>query len=98
MRNKVKLNLGCAGRLLGGYINIDLDSLEEIKRRYPEISIPTTNAPTFAQEDALNLPFEDSSVDEIRADALLEHFSFKEESRFFNEAQRLLKPGGSLIF
>ena len=32
----LKINLGCACRLLEGYVNIDLNSLEEIKKRYPK--------------------------------------------------------------
>ena len=31
MSNSIKLNIGCASRPLSGYVNIDLDTLEEIK-------------------------------------------------------------------
>ena len=91
-----KLNLGCASRLLEGYLNIDMDSLESIIKRYPGIKINKKNP--FLQADILNLNFPDSSIDEIRADALVEHLSFKEESRFFYEIYRLLKPGGLFRF
>jgi len=37
-------------------------------------------------------------VDEIRADSLIEHLSFLEEPRFFNEVKRVLKPGGLFRF
>ena len=37
----IRLNLGCASRPLEGYINIDMDSIEDIKKRYPNLSIPT---------------------------------------------------------
>ena len=96
----VKLNLGCASRLLPGYTNIDIDSLEKIKRRYPDIKITTdyTDSIQFLQADILNLPYEDNSADEIRADALVEHLSFLEESKFFYEVQRVLKPGGLFRF
>ena len=93
---QVRLNLGCASRLLPDYINIDMDSLDEIKRRYPNIQVPDNIA--FLVGDALNLDFDDESVDEVRADALLEHFSFLEEPKFFREAARVLKPGGVLRF
>jgi predicted SAM-dependent methyltransferase len=92
----VKLNLGCASRLLPDYINIDLDSLEDIRKRYPNISVPEGGE--FMVGDVLSLDFEDSSVDEVRADSLLEHFSFLEEPLFFQEASRVLKSGGVLRF
>ena len=84
-----KLNLGCACRLLEGYINIDMDSIEEIKHRYPNVNI--NDNIEFIQGNVLELPFDDESIDEVRCDALVEHFSFKEESLFFNEVKRVLK-------
>ena len=93
---KVKLNLGCAGTFLEGYINIDLDSLDDIKKRYSNIEIKDNYE--FLQSDALKLPFEDESVDEIRAEAFLEHLSFIEEPLFFKEVKRVLKKGGILNF
>ena len=96
MSKALKLNLGCASRLLDGYVNIDLDSFERIKKRYPNIKVAQNGS--FMQANVLDLPFDDESVDEIRADAILEHFSFKEESIFFHEAKRLLRPGGALFF
>ena len=32
----IKLNIGCGGNPLKDYINIDQDSLEQIRKRYPE--------------------------------------------------------------
>ena len=95
---KIKLNLGCASRFLPGYINVDIDSLDQIKKRYPDINFDLVDNINFLQADVLRLPFKDGSVDEIRSDALLEHLSFLEESKFFHEVQRLLKPGGLLQF
>ena len=92
----VKLNLGCASRLLSGYINIDLDSLEQIKERYPNIEVDDNHK--FLQANILELPFEDETVDEARADAFLEHLSFKEEPIMFREVYRVLKPGGIFKF
>ena len=92
----VRLNLGCASRPLEGYINIDLDSREEIVKRYPNVVIPK-NIEIF-QYDIFNLPFEDNSIDEIRSDSMLEHLSFLEEKDFFLEATRVLRARGKLIF
>jgi predicted SAM-dependent methyltransferase len=88
----LKLNLGCASSLLEGYVNIDMDSLESIKRRYPNIKIAEDL--DFQQCNILNLPYSDNVVDEIRADSILEHMSFLEEPLFFYETRRVLKPGG----
>ena len=35
----LKLNLGCAGRPIQGYVNIDLDDVDTMRRRYPNIEI-----------------------------------------------------------
>ena len=90
----IKLNLGCASTLLPDYINIDMDSLSDIKQRYPNLEIPDDCK--FIQADIFNLPFDDSSVDEIRLDSLIEHLSFKEEKSFFTQIPKLLKIGGKL--
>ena len=94
--SEIRLNLGCASRLLSGYINVDMDSIEEIKNRYPNIEIDEDQQ--FLQANILDLPFEDNTVDEIRADAFMEHMSFKEESQMFKEVYRALKPGGLFVF
>lgn len=93
---KIKLNYGCASRPLKGYVNIDLDTLEEIKARYPNVEIPKEIK--IYQYDIFDLPYKDGTVDEIKADSLLEHLSFKEEKRAFYEAKRVLKSGGVFNF
>ena len=96
MDNEIKLNIGCASRPLEGYVNIDLDTLEEIKERYPNVEIQ--GDVVVEQYDIFNLPYEDNSVSEVRADAFLEHLSFEEEAKIFYEFKRVLKPGGHLNF
>lgn len=96
MMEEIRLNLGCASRPLSGYINIDLDTLEEIKVRYPNVEIPD-DVQVF-QHDIFALPFEDGTISEIRSDSMLEHLSFLEEKKFFYEMLRVLRPGGKLVF
>ena len=84
------------GRPLPGYINIDLDTLEQLKARYPGTEFP--EGVQVYQYDIFNLPYQDGSVDEIRADSLLEHQSFLDEPKLFMEVQRTLKPGGVFVF
>ncbi|MCJ7778199.1 MAG: class I SAM-dependent methyltransferase [Sedimentisphaerales bacterium] len=95
-QKEIRLNLGCGGRPLQGYINVDLDTLEELKERYPTEEFP--EGVEVYQYDIFNLPFSDESVTEIRADSLIEHLSFLEERKFFYEVKRILKPGGIFEF
>jgi predicted SAM-dependent methyltransferase len=95
-QNEIRLNLGCGGRPLPGYVNVDKDTLEELKARYPIDSFPEDV--DVYQYDIFNLPFSNESVSEIRTDSLIEHLSFKDEPRFFLEAQRVLQPGGIFEF
>ena len=91
-----RLNLGCASRPIKGYVNIDLDDKETMKNRYPNIEIPDDLE--IFQYDIFNLPFEDSSVDEVLSESMLEHLSFLEEKKFFLEMQRVLSKDGLLVF
>jgi nucleoside-diphosphate-sugar epimerase/SAM-dependent methyltransferase len=90
----IRLNLGCGGRPLAGYINIDADSLDAIRDRYPDRALP--NDLTVVQYDLFHLPFADATVDEVRADSLIEHLAFVDEPRLFHEMARVLRPGGTL--
>jgi len=83
----IKLNIGCGGRPLTEYINIDFDDLETLKLRYPQQDFPDDIK--IYRYDIFNLPFPDDSVSEIRADSLIEHLSFIEEPKFFLEVKRI---------
>ena len=93
-KSKIRLNLGCGGRPLYDYINVDMDTLEEIRLRYPNQEF--SDDLRVEQYDIFNMPFANNSIDEIRAEGLIEHIPFIDESRFFYEVTRLLKPGGFL--
>jgi predicted SAM-dependent methyltransferase len=89
-----KLNLGCGGRPLKGYINVDMDTLEQMRIRYPNHRFDDDIC--IQQYDIFNLPFEDASIDEVRSEGLIEHLPFIDEPKFFNEVVRVLKPGALL--
>ena len=90
--NKIKLNLGCASRPLKNYVNVDQDSLSTIRKRYPNLKkIKNLKIYNF---NIFKLPYKESTVDEVRADALIEHLTFNEEKIFFYELKRVVKKGG----
>lgn len=94
MTKKIRLNLGCASRPLKNYINVDQDDLKIIKKRYPNLK-KIKNLRIY-NYDIFKLPYKDSTVDEIRADGLIEHLSFKEEKKFFFEIKRVIKKNGKI--
>ena len=96
MRKKIRLNLGCASRPLKNYLNIDQDSLSLIKKRYSNLK--KIKDLKIYNYNIFKLPFSDSSVDEIRADGLIEHLSFVEEKKFFYEIKRVIKKSGIIKF
>lgn len=94
VESHLKLNLGCGGRPLSGYVNIDMDTLEEMRLRYPDKVFD--DELIIEQFDLFNLPYADLTVDEVRSDGLIEHLPFIDEPKFFYEAVRVLRPGGKL--
>ncbi len=92
----IKLNIGCGGRPLKEYINIDQDSLDEMKKRYPNQQFDDDLE--IYNYDIFNLPFGDNSVDEIKADGFIEHLSFNEEKNFFLEVKRVISQNGLFEF
>ena len=90
----VRLNLGCGGRPKAGYINVDMDTLDQIRARYPNQKFE--DGLVVRQYDIFDLPYDDNSVEEIRAEGLIEHLPFVDEPRFFEEVKRILRPGGVL--
>lgn len=94
--NIIKLNIGCGGRPLVDYVNIDMDSLDDLRKRYPNQNFP--DGVEVFNYDIKNLPYEDNSVTEIKAAAFIEHLSFKDEKLFFHEIKRVLKKDGTFEF
>ena len=90
----MKINLGCGSTPLEEYINVDIDTVKDLRKRYPNREF--SDELRIEQWDIFNLPLEDGSVDEVRADCLFEHLNFKEERLIFEESKRVLKIGGSL--
>jgi predicted SAM-dependent methyltransferase len=92
----IRLNIGCGGRPLIDYLNVDMDDLGALRRRYPHQTF--SDDIRLVNYDIFNLPLPDNSVAEVRADGLLEHLPFIEEPRFLYEVKRILQPGGKFIF
>ena len=80
--SQLKLHLACGLDYQPDYINVDLYPLPQGKYD--------------AHFDVSKLPYEDNSVDEIRAFHIIEHFDFFESQHVLNEWYRVLKPGGRL--
>jgi predicted SAM-dependent methyltransferase len=93
MNEKIKINLGCGSNPLEDYINVDMDTLDDLRERYPHKEF--SDDIIIEQWDIFNLPLEDDSVDVVKSDCLFEHLSFKDEKRAFMEVKRVLKPGGT---
>ena len=94
------LDLGCGnGRLLKlfsgkkiDYLGVDNSEklLEIAKKLHPEQK--------FLLADALNLPLSDNFFEAVFSIAVLHHMPSKElRLKFFQEARRVLKPGGILV-
>lgn len=79
---QLKLHLACGHDYKDDYINVDL--------------YPTDGAVTDAQFDVAVLPYDDNTVDEIRAFHIIEHFDWHQGQRTLEEWYRVLKPGGRL--
>ena len=75
----LKLNLGSGFRNIPGYINIDNRE-----------STPAD----LVYDITTGLPYDDNSVDEVRAYDILEHIPIGQTVPLVEEIYRVLKPGG----
>ena len=81
---KIRLNLGCGDKILGGYINVDF--AESRKGNKPDVVA-----------DLRSLQFEQDYVDEILSVHVIEHFYPWEAENLLTHWKEILKPGGSII-
>jgi predicted SAM-dependent methyltransferase len=76
----IKVDLGCGMRKAGGWIGIDIRKFEGVD---------------YVMDIGKDkLPFEDNSVDEMKAIHVLEHLYSEQLFFFIDEAYRVLKPTG----
>lgn len=76
-----RLDIGSGGRRLAGYWSMDKDA---------------ATRPDVLHDIEQPWPFEDNSLDEIRAHHVLEHIHTEKKTFVMYEAWRVLKPGGVL--
>jgi glycosyltransferase involved in cell wall biosynthesis len=79
---QLKLHLACGYDYNDSYINVDLYAPDDAR--------------CDVRFDVAKLPYDDNSVDEIKAFHIIEHFHFFEIKAILNEWYRVLKPGGRL--
>jgi glycosyltransferase involved in cell wall biosynthesis len=83
---QTRLNVACGQDYQQGYINADLYEYTG-----------DTKLTLDACFDAREIPYDDNTVDEIRALYIIEHFTFHEVAKVLGEWYRVLKPGGKLV-
>jgi predicted SAM-dependent methyltransferase len=82
----VKLHLGCQEKYLEGYVNIDL----------PPDAHTVRKAKVDIEADVRTLSYKQETVDEVRSEHLLEHFSRQEALLLLARWHKWLKMGGVL--
>jgi len=85
--------LGIAERCEGAVVTgLNIDGRQLARAR--SMPCASARAPAWVQGDACSLPFADGSLDAVVAVECIFHFGSR--ARFFQEAFRVLKPGGRL--
>lgn len=96
----MKLNLGCSDEVIPGYIGVDIAPPADLIVDLSGGPVPrVTFMGAFGgsvEYDPLPWPWEDSTIEAIRAYDVFEHLADK--IRTLNEAWRVLEPGGLLDF
>jgi len=78
----MKLNLGCGKDYRDDWVNVDISQEVKTDVRHDLASFP--------------YPWKGGKVDVIEASHVVEHFDAETTLKFFEEAERVLKPGGEL--
>jgi len=76
----MNLNLGCGTRKIDGFVNVD---------NRPEVN------PDVVHDVTNGLPFDDGTIQHIRAFDFLEHIPIGKTVQVITEIWRVLKPGGT---
>ncbi len=84
---KLRLHLGCQGKYLEGYVNIDL----------PQDEHPVESAKVDLYSDVRDLIYPSGTVDEIRLHHLFEHFTRQEALLLLARWHSWLKMGGEVF-
>lgn len=79
----MKLHLGCGGKILDGYVNVD--------------AVGRAGAQPDVVADIRDLPYEDAVADEILSVHVIEHFHPHDAPPLLTEWTRVLKPGGRMV-
>lgn len=81
-KKTIKLNLGCGTDYKKGWVNIDNNSDENIKKLDKNLNLTQP------------LPYKDNSVDYIFHEHFIEHLTVEEGQSSLKDCLRVLKPGG----
>lgn len=76
-----KLHIGAGGSYLEGWLNVDLEPLEERIAYF---------------DAATDYPLPDNSIDFVFSEHLFEHLNIEQQVKMLSEVKRVLKPGGAV--
>ncbi len=88
--SEIKLNLGCGGRPLEGWVNID-------NFDYEKNDSSRSGSKYDIKMDIRNLDCQDDTIDKILLVHVVEHFTRWETIKLVGHYYTKLKPGGQLI-
>lgn len=77
-----KLQLGCGGNFLDGWLNTDITIYDQTKATYMDATQP--------------FPIPDNSFDYVYSEHNIEHVDYWAGQRMLQESHRILKPGGKI--